>query len=222
LACPRCDAVLSPAQNLTRFGRFTALECPRRHGHLHGFSLLLAERGLVRPLSPADLRALAREKREPCCLNCGAALTPGAVNCGHCDSPVVVIDLPRLMAALLVRHGEPLPPATGEQLGWPCRGCGAPLDPTRSTRCATCQHPVVVPSVVDLRALLDEVEPLLRGSLPRAARPYGEKLRRLRGDHRATGAHRYFRLLFGEDGGVSGSAWWVLALMLMLAWALFD
>jgi hypothetical protein len=221
LACPRCDAGLVPVQNQTRFGRFVALECPRRHGHLHGFSLLLAERGLVRPLSHIDLRALAKEGREPTCLNCGGGLTPGAERCTYCDSPLLVIDLPRLMSALLVRHAEPLPATAGEHLAWPCRGCGAPLDPARSTRCDSCLHPVVIPSVVDLRPLLDEVEPLLRGAQPRAARPHGERLRKLRGDHRATTVHRVWQALFGEDGASQPLAW-AAALLFLLGWWLFG
>lgn len=223
VGCPRCDSALVAVQNRTRFGRFAALECPRRHGHLQSFSLLLAERGLVRPLAAADLRALAREKREPTCFNCGAGLVAGAERCSHCDSPLVVIDLPRLIGALLVRHAEPVATGSGHPLAWPCRGCGAPLDPTRSTRCESCQHPVVLPSVVDLRPLLDAVEPLLREAQPRAARPHGEKLRRMRGDHRDTAAHRYVRFLFdvGGGGGVSGRGWWTIAGAVVLAWFIF-
>src|SRR5918993_3542223 len=37
LECPRCRLVLKPVHNLTRFGRFASLECPRRHGHLQTF-----------------------------------------------------------------------------------------------------------------------------------------------------------------------------------------
>jgi hypothetical protein len=219
LGCPRCEAPLSPVQNLTRFGRFAALECPRRHGHLQGFSLLLAERGLVRPMAAADLRALAKEGREATCLNCGAGLRPGGDRCTHCDSPLVVVDLPRLMAALLMRHGEPLPAgSSGEHLGWPCRGCGAPLDPTHTARCESCHHPVVVPSVIDLRPLLDEVEPLLRAAQPRAARPYGEKLRKLRGDPRATGAYRFWRFLRGGEERLSTTEWLLLAGGAVLVW----
>lgn len=220
LACPRCRAALVPLHNLTRYGRFAPLECPQRHGQLQGFSLLLAQRGLVRPLARSDLAALAREQREPTCLNCGAGLVAGAERCSHCDSPLVVIDMPRLMVALLSRHGEALPAGAGERLGWPCRGCGAPVDPLQGTRCERCQHPVVVPSVVDLRPLLDAVEPLLRDALPRAARPHGEKLRRLRGDHRATGVHRALRLLLGHGGGVFGLSWGAIVGLLVLAWLL--
>jgi len=217
-ACPRCSSALAPVHNLTRFGHFAALECPRRHGHLQSFSLLLAERGLVRPLSHGDLLALAREKREPTCLNCGAGLSGGMERCSHCDSPLVVIDMPRLMEALLMRHAEALPAAAGQQFGWPCRGCGAPVDPIRSTRCVSCQHPVVVPSVLDLRPVLDAVEPLLRAALPRAARPHGEKLRKLHGDHRATSAHRFWRFLRDGQESVSATGWLMLAGAAVLTW----
>ena len=209
--CPRCRDHLKPVSNLTRFGSFAALECPRRHGHLQTFSLLLAERGLVRPLGRRDLQALAEEGREPCCLNCGGPLAGPAERCSYCDSPLVAVDMPRLMAALLMRHGEPLPAKTTERVAWPCRACGAPLEPTRTVRCEQCQHQVVVPSVLDLRPLLDTVEPLLHAAQPRAARPHGEKLKGMRGDHRATALHRYLRhftdLVDDHDG--NGLARWI-------------
>ncbi len=193
LACTRCAGTLKPVHNLTRFGRFAALECPRKHGHLQTFSLLLAERGLVRPLLGADLKTLATEGRDACCLNCGGAITPGSERCLHCDSPLVVIDMPRLMGALLIRHAEPLPTEHAAQVAWHCRGCGAALEPTRSARCEHCHHQVVVPSIVDLRPLLDTVEPLLRATIPREARPHGARLRNLHGDFQATGLHRFMR-----------------------------
>jgi hypothetical protein len=193
LECPRCRAALKPVSNLTRFGRFAALECPKRHGHLQTFSLLLAERGMVRPMGRTDFEALADEKREPCCLNCGGPLSGRAQTCSYCDSPLVVIDMPRLMEALLMRHAEALPEEAAGHVAWPCRGCGAPLAPNETARCARCHHQVVVPSVLDLRPVLDKVEPLLRAALPRAARPHGEKLKNMRGDYRATAFDRFLR-----------------------------
>jgi len=221
LTCPRCASVLNPVQNLTRFGRYSMLQCPHRHGHLQTFSLLLAERGLVRPLDRRDLRALAAEGRAPTCLNCGAGVPEAGERCSHCDSPLVVIDMPRLMSALLVRHAEPLPAEAAQHVAWPCRGCGAALDPTRSAHCGTCQHAVVVPSFLDLRPLLDKVEPLLRGVRPRAAQPHGARLRALHGDHRATGAYRALRHLF-EPGGWPSTplGWATLAGALVLGWLL--
>jgi hypothetical protein len=219
LACPRCSSVLKPVHNLTRFGRYATLQCPHRHGHLQTFSLLLAERGLVRPMDRRDLRTLAAEGREPTCLNCGASVAQGGERCSHCDSPLVVIDMPRLMSALLVRHAEPLPAEAAQHVAWPCRGCGAALEPTHTAHCGHCRHVVVVPSFVDLRPLLDKVEPLLRGVRPRAAQPHGARLRALRGDHRATGAYQILRHLFDSQPSTP-IGWAALAGLVVLGWFL--
>ena len=221
IECPRCRATLKPVHNLTRFGRFASLECPRRHGHLQTFSLLLAERGLVRPMSSSDLRTLQEEKRTPCCLNCGGPLEGGLQRCTFCDSPLVVIDMPRLMSALLMRHAEALPQEAAKHVAWPCRGCGAALEPTHTLRCEHCHHAVVVPSVLDLRPLLAKAEEVLRAALPRQARPAGEKLRLMRGDHRATGFNSFLRhgwdMLGGnEPGAIPG--WVGLALLAGALW----
>jgi hypothetical protein len=222
LACPRCRSTLKPVHNLTRFGRFAALECPRSHGHLQTFSLLLAERGLVRPMGPADRQALAQEHRTPCCLNCGASITDAGERCGYCDSPLVVVDMPRLMEALLMRHAERLPAEAAQRVAWPCRGCGAPLEPTQTARCGQCHHQVVVPSFLDLRPLLDKVEPLLRAALPRAARPHGAKLRAMRGNAQDTAAHRYLRhfadLMDGESGSGGISGWIAFGVLAAAIW----
>lgn len=195
LACPRCAAPLKAVHNLNRFNRFAALECPRQHGHVQTFTLLLAERGMVRPLARDDIAALAEERRAPCCFNCGATVDAGAGRCSHCDSPLVVVDLPRLMVALLMRHAEPLPEGSAQRVSWPCHGCGAPLDPTREARCDRCHHAVVLPRPMDLGPLLDQVEPLLRAARPREARPHGEKLKAMRGNPEATALHRYMERL---------------------------
>lgn len=223
IECPRCRLALKPVHNLTRFGRYASLECPRRHGHLHTFSLLLAERGLVRPMSGADLRTLQEEKRPPCCLNCGAQIEATG-ECTFCASPLVVIDMPRLMTALLMRHAEPLPAESAQRIAWPCRGCGMPLEPTQALRCESCHHAVVVPSVLDLRPVLDKAEQALRAALPRQARPFGEKLRKMRGPH-VTGFNSLLRHAWdtvsdsGAPGGLPGwLGWAVLAGAIWLFW----
>ena len=224
LACPRCKTNLKPVSNLTRFGRFAAMECPKRHGHLHTFSLLLAERGLVRPLGAAERQALAQEHRPPCCFNCGAPLDASAgEQCTYCESPLVVVDMPRLMTALLMRHGEPLPEGTAERVTWPCRGCGAPLAPSDTARCERCHHLVAVPSMLDLKPVLDQAEPLLRAALPRAARPHGEKLKAMSRDPQATAVWRYMRHareLFDDDRR-GASSWIALLLLLGMFYLLF-
>jgi len=176
LACPVCHAALKAVHNATRFGRFAALECAARHGHLHGHSGVLAERGLVRPLLGPERQALLHERRTLHCLNCGAACDGGHDECSYCASPLVVIDLPRLATALRQRsgHWSDSPPPNGMPLAWPCHGCGAALDPSRETACGSCGHAVVAPSLLDLTPLLAGIEHELR-SAELAARPYRRK-----------------------------------------------
>ena len=199
MSCVRCHGALKAVRNLTRFGRTAALECPRGHGHYQGFALLLAERGLVRTLGSRDLAALKEENTQPSCLNCGAPVTqvPTELSgqtpeCSYCETPLMLFDLPRLTQALLVRHGEALTvDEPSEQLAIACAGCGQPLDATQDTRCEACDHVVAIPSLQRIKPLLDQIEPILRGALPRQARPWGEKLQRMRGDASATQWHRF-------------------------------
>ncbi|NRF71809.1 hypothetical protein HLB44_32970 [Aquincola sp. S2] len=159
LGCPLCRAPLQPVHNLTRFGRCAALECRQGHGHLQSFALLLAERGLVRPLLPPERAQLADAQRSLACLNCGASLQGSdGEACTHCASPLVMIDLPRLAAALRVRPGEPLPTPDGRLAAWHCAGCGQAIEPTRRNDCDRCGQLIVVPSMAALGPLLDVCE----------------------------------------------------------------
>ncbi len=198
MQCVRCHGSLKAVRNLTRFGRTAALECERGHGHFQGFALLLAERGLVRTLNSRDLAALKEENTLPCCLNCGASVqdVPSTLSgqtpvCSHCDTPLMLFDLPRLTQALLVRHGDALQiNEPRQQLSIACRGCGQPLDATQDTSCETCGHVVALPSLSQIKPLLDKIEPILKGTRPRQARPWGEKLQRMGGDASTTQLHR--------------------------------
>ncbi len=191
LRCPRCAAALKPVRNLTRFGRTAAHECPKAHGHYQTFSLLLAERGLVRPLTPRDRKTLLAEHRAATCMNCGAPLDAGsAESCPHCTSPLVALDLPRLMASVMVRHALPLPADDAQLARWACRGCGDAVDPTRMSACERCGHTVVAPSLKDAMPMLEALEPRLQQMRAPGARPMGERLRRP-DDHRATAFYRH-------------------------------
>lgn len=172
LACPVCAARLRTVKNQTRFGLFSALECHQGHGHLHSHSGLLAERGLVRPLGLAERRALAAEKLALHCLNCGGPAAAGDDRCRYCHTPLVVLDLPRLAHSLRPR-AELLgasPQALGRHLNWPCRSCGAPLDPGRETTCSRCGHMVVAHELPDIDPLLDAAEASLAEEAARRAR----------------------------------------------------
>jgi hypothetical protein len=150
--------------------------------------LLLAERGLVRPLNSRDRKTLVAENREAACMHCGAAIAArtgagagAAESCSHCASPLIVLDLQRLMASVMVRHALPLPADDGQLASWSCRACGDSVDPTRMTRCERCAHEVVAPSLADALPLLLALEPLLQGMRAPGAQPLGERLRRQRG-----------------------------------------
>ena len=191
LGCPRCTATLKPVRNLTRFGRTAAHECPKRHGYFQTFALLLAERGLVRPLNPRDRKTLLAENRTPTCLNCGAPLAAASGDsCSHCTSPLVALDLPRLMASVMVRHALPLPADDAQLARWSCRGCGDAVDPTRASACERCGHAVVAPSLKDAMPMLDALEPRLRQMRAPGARPMGERLPHADG-YRATAFYRH-------------------------------
>lgn len=210
LQCVRCKGALKAVRNLTRFGRTAALECERGHGQYQSFALLLAERGLVRTINTRDLAALRQEQAQPSCLNCGAPVhnVPSELSgqtplCTYCETPLLLFDLPRLTQALLMRHGDALSVSEPRsQLALACRGCGQPLDTTQDTSCETCGHVVALPSLASVRPLLDQIEPILKGALPRQARPWGDKLQRMQGDAHATQFHRLMqgaRDIFSSD-----------------------
>jgi hypothetical protein len=202
LNCPRCRQALKTVFNQSRLGFFGELECSNCRGTLASFSLLLAQRGLVRTLTRRDLDTLQNEQRQPTCLNCGAGLTREQCasptdresRCPYCLSPLLVIDMPRFLGALLTRHAEALTP---DRVGWACRGCGSALEPTHSAACGTCGHLVVVPALLDLRPVLEAVEPQLLAAQPRGPRRHGHRLREMRGDARQTALYRYLRALSG-------------------------
>lgn len=198
LSCVRCQSPLKAVRNLTRFGRSAAQECPSGHGHYQGYSLLLAERGLVRPIYPHDRQALRAQGRSLGCLNCGAPMDDAAQDCSCCNSPLVMVDLPRLTAALLLRFGDAVPIDTSAQpWAFDCIGCGQALDPTADIRCTQCDQSVALPHLHLLTPLLNHVEPILHGRQPRQARPWGDRLRRMRGDARETQLHRLLHHLLG-------------------------
>lgn len=177
LGCPVCAAPLKTVHNRTRWGRFPMQECPAGHGHLHSDAGLLAERGLVRPLLPPERSALRSQRRVLHCLGCGAAVEAEtraeAEACAWCATPLLVVDLPRLGHALRQRGvaGEPMPPADGVPLRWPCHACGATLDPTRSAACPQCGAGILAPSLGDLKPLLDAAEHELRAAANHPPRP---------------------------------------------------
>ncbi len=200
LQCVRCQSPLKAVRNLTRYGRSAAQECPHGHGHYQGYSLLLAERGLVRPVYPHDRQALLAQGRSMACLNCGAPVGNTAQDCNYCQSPLVMVDVPRLTAALLLRFGDAVPiDTTAQAWAFDCIGCGQALNPTADIRCPQCDQSVALPQLALLTPLLNHIEPILLDRLPRQARPWGERLQRLSGDVRETQLYRLLQKLRGPQ-----------------------
>lgn len=224
LGCPRCTAGLKSVLNRSRYGSFAALECPRGHGHLHTHAGVLAERGLVRGLLPPERAELRSGRRRFACLNCGAPTDGGSENCRHCDTPLLVMDLPRLAQALSVSPHEDSPRPAGLPLAWSCFACGQPLNPSREAACAVCQQAAVAPSLAALQPLLAEAGSLLADAaterLLNAARHREQRLARppRQRDWRDTQMARLQRF-GGSDRDDSPLARWpllVVGLLLLL------
>lgn len=183
MGCARCSRPLKLVHNQTAFGRSTARECPQGHGQYQSFNLLLAERGLIRPVLPSDLAAARKAGRVVCCVNCGGDVGRAAdAICPWCASPIALLDVARLIRALapglaLSRDGAEADAAGGgspQHLAWPCAGCGAPVDPSRHDACPGCGHAVLAPTLAEVLPLLDRLEPeldALRGSVQAADCP---------------------------------------------------
>lgn len=168
LACPHCASPFKTVHNRTRYGAFAVLECPRGHGHLHTHTGVLAERGLARPLLPAERDAILRGRKALACVNCGAPADGASSVCGYCASPIVVIDLPRLMHALTRRLNDdaPSPRPDGRAAPWHCVACGTALDPSRQAQCPACGTAAVAPSLPEIEPLLEAAEAQLRTPAP--------------------------------------------------------
>lgn len=93
LQCPRCDERLIEGLDRTRNGHFSYHRCPQRHGRFNSFSAFMMEKGFVRQLNGAEIADLARRLQMIRCSGCGAPVDIRQENiCGHCRSPIVILD----------------------------------------------------------------------------------------------------------------------------------
>jgi Zn-finger nucleic acid-binding protein len=94
LKCPRCGSRLLETSDMQRNTRFSYSRCPHGHGRFTTFFNFLREKDFVRPLSAAQVEELRRNVQTVNCSNCGAPvdLTRGS-SCGHCASPLSILDL---------------------------------------------------------------------------------------------------------------------------------
>ena len=93
LRCPRCYDALSSGQDVSRYGRFNYYRCLQNHGRFTVFAQFMTEKGFVRQLFPAEIKALAARIGTINCTSCGAPVdirTESA--CSHCKAPISILD----------------------------------------------------------------------------------------------------------------------------------
>ncbi|MFA7293607.1 MAG: zf-TFIIB domain-containing protein [Rhodocyclaceae bacterium] len=101
LQCPRCNERLLHGLDRTRNGHFAYHRCPQKHGRFNSFSAFMQEKGFVRQLNGAEIAAMAREVQIIRCSGCGASVDIRRDNvCGHCRSPIVILDPDAIQNAL--------------------------------------------------------------------------------------------------------------------------
>lgn len=93
LRCPRCRERLIEGLDRTRSGHFSYHRCPQRHGRFSSFSAFMMEKGFVRQLNGGEIADLATRVHSIRCSGCGAPVDIRRQNvCGHCRSPIVILD----------------------------------------------------------------------------------------------------------------------------------
>jgi hypothetical protein len=101
LRCPRCTGSLALRQDLVRTGRISYYRCLDGHGRFTPFTQFLIEKGFIRALRPAELATLKARIAEVRCSGCGAPVDlVRDTACGHCRSPIAVLDADAVDKAL--------------------------------------------------------------------------------------------------------------------------
>lgn len=93
LKCPRCSSRLLETHDMQRNTRFSYYRCPHGHGRFTTFFNFLREKDFLRPLSAEQIDQLRRNVQTLNCSNCGGPIDLAtATACGHCGSPLSMLD----------------------------------------------------------------------------------------------------------------------------------
>ena len=120
--CPRCDARMSQASDLSRGARFEYLKCPANHGRFMNFYNFLREREFLRPMTREEFDELRTHVKSLPCSNCGVAIDlMSHTACQACSAGLNTLDLAaagRLISQLqqASREGQGLDPALARSL----------------------------------------------------------------------------------------------------------
>lgn len=94
LACPRCNERMLHGLDVSRHGgKFNYHRCLQKHGRFTTFAQFMIEKGFVRQLSDAEISELAAKVGTVRCTGCGAPIDIRRDHaCGHCRSPIAILD----------------------------------------------------------------------------------------------------------------------------------
>ncbi len=103
--CPYCKGRLVLAHDRQRNVPFQYWRCDHDHGRFTGFFDFLKEKNFVVPMSESQIVELRKKVAMIHCANCGAPIELAKTSvCGHCGSPLSMLDLPKM--AETVQHLE--------------------------------------------------------------------------------------------------------------------
>jgi len=103
LCCPRCKERLIHSQDRVKSGLFNYMRCGQ-HGRFITFSQFMIEKGFVRQLAPAEIKALAARIGTVHCTGCGSPVDIRTESvCSHCASPISILD-PEAVEKALVNY----------------------------------------------------------------------------------------------------------------------
>ena len=94
LRCPRCTEKLLHGLDVAKHGgQFNYHRCLQKHGRFTTFAQFMIEKGFVRQLSAAEIDELAVKVGTIRCNGCGAPVDIRREHaCGHCRSPIAILD----------------------------------------------------------------------------------------------------------------------------------
>lgn len=107
LACPRCNEKMLHGFDVSRHGgKFNYHRCLQKHGRFTTFAQFMIEKGFVRQLSDAEIGELAAKVGTVRCTGCGAPIDIRRDHaCGHCRSPIAILD-PSAVEQALARYQQ--------------------------------------------------------------------------------------------------------------------
>jgi hypothetical protein len=100
-ACPRCRQTLLDVHDRQRATNFSYRRCPSGHGRFITAYHFMREKHLVRELSLPEIEQVRARVQQVNCVNCGAPISlAGTLACGHCATPVSMVDPQQLQREL--------------------------------------------------------------------------------------------------------------------------